>query len=390
MLAILGLMIAVAAAVVPRLTERARLGTTEVTIESVKEALVSFTATNWRLPCPDTSATPNGLEGNGGVSSCATADTVGLVPYRALGLSDPVLDEARLPLRYAVYRNPTATADLATLSNRFISVLSGNPPTNGDPFTNPSGGINTTRVTTAHSNDLDFCLALRNAKAAASVTLVRTLDGANTPNAAFALVSGGVEDADGDGADLAFDGVNEGVGVDFESPARRRGAGYDDLVFAMPFDLLESRLSCAAITIGVAAAANVAIAAAHMVVQAEDSKWGADLAVEMGAVADAQSVIAVAMGAIDVSVATNDEILAAAGCTAALPICSAESLAIAAKALADVSGLASIATVVLTALAKTEAVRVASEALARIQPALDYASKTLTDAQNADLRAGQQ
>ena len=309
-LVIVGLMIVIAVAVVPVLTERLRLDTTrDVTIDTVRQALVSFAASNARLPCADTSVPRNGLEGSGaGACAAAPADVVGGVPYRVLGLPDPTLDESHLPLRYAVYRNlnggGSADADLAALTNRFIPVLPGDPATADFPvLAGPppalesegppnlvSEGLNLTRKMPDNQNDLDFCLALRNARAAtASTSFVHTLDlgGAAPPfNAAFVLASGGVEDADGDAADLAFDGANESApsSVDFESPARRRSTGtlvtspapYDDLVFAMPFGVLESKLSCAAITIGVNAMANVANAEAHVVVQTEDTLWLAE------------------------------------------------------------------------------------------------------------------
>ncbi|MCG6872527.1 MAG: type II secretion system GspH family protein [Gammaproteobacteria bacterium] len=416
LLVIIGMLLLVAVLAVPVLTERGRLDTTQVTMDDVAEALVSFAAIHSRLPCPDINL--DGLEGTAGV--CAAADVVGRVPYRDLGFPDPVLDEAHLPVRYAVYRNSAATADLAAkpVPNRFIPVLPGDPPTltlytglpdNPEivtvvppevplPYITPLG-INPVRVTTTATNDLDFCLALRTAKAAAdSASYVHTLDlGGATPafNAAFVLASGGVEDADGDTSDMAFDGVNEGAaGVDFESPARRRSdsaAGpYDDVVYAMPFGLLESKMSCSAITIGVTSSANVAIAAAHALVQGEDAEWSAELAVNQAELAVASSAFSVVMGAITIWVAANDVALATAGCVAALPdICAAEVPGGIALGLAIAAEVAAVATVVLAAIALVEANEALDAAEATIPGLYDHTEKTLQDAIDADARGGQ-
>jgi type II secretory pathway pseudopilin PulG len=420
LMVILGMVLLVAAIAVPSLSERTRLDSTSLTIGEVAGMLASFAAVEGRLPCPDTSAIPNGLEGSGAGSLCVDADVVGRVPYRDVGIADPVLDEAHLPVRYAVYRDPAAMADLAALPNRFIPVLPGDPATltsytglgAGNPeVVVPTKGINPTRVMPDVKNDLDFCLALRTAKTAvASTSRVHTLDlGGATPsfNAAFVLVSGGVEDADGDGTDQTFDGVNEGGGLGFESPARRRsGNVYDDLVFAMPFELLESKMSCAAITIAVTSAANVAIAAAHALVQAEDAVWSGKLSVTMGEISVASAAVAVLMGAIAIWAAANDVTLGAAGCLALFPDnCAALPFAVIGLAAAVVSEAAAIATVVLTALALVEANEALDIAICTVAgctatppPVLldptvpgvyDHAQKTRMDAVAADARGGQ-
>lgn len=418
-LVILGLMVVVAISVVPVLTERARLDTTsDVTIDDVGRALVDFAASNGRLPCADTTPAPNGFEGSGGAPGCADApgDTVGLVPYRTLGFPDPVLDESHLPLRYAVYRNAeggiSGNADLAALTNRFIPVLPGDPATADFPVVDGaledetpllvSEGLNTNRKMPDNQNDLDFCLALRNAKSAgASTDYVHTLDlgGASPPfNSAFVLASGGVEDADGDGTDIAFDGVNEGAGeVDFESPARRRNDSavlaqvYDDLVYAMPFDLLESELSCAAITVGVNASANVANAAAHMVVQTEDLLWVAEQAVGSNETTITLAELSVALAVLQEVTAIADGI--AYGLNAACTLTSTDSAAIAG---AVATGIAAAVGIGLSSYALTLAnqqINLNNAALAQaIQDAVvtnDIAARICIDAVNADQRGGQ-
>lgn len=432
-LVVIGLMVVVAVALVPRLTERMRLDTTsDVTIDAVRRALVSFAANHSRLPCADTNG--NGLEGGGVASSCATApaDTVGLVPYRALGFSDPILDEAHLPVRYAVYRNSNGgtsmdsslNADLAALGNRFIPVLPGHsatvdfPVDSGGNLTNDnlssdpplvypsplnlvSEGLNPEPKMPDNQNDLDFCLALRNARAAApSDSHVRTLDlGGATPsfNAAFVLASGGVEDADGDGADLAFDGANAVADLEFESPARRRndiavaGLAYDDIIYAMPFDRLESRMTCASATIGVNAAANVALAAAHMVVQTEDVLWLAERNTEMDDLAVTLAELSVALSVINTVMSITDGITA--GFNAACPPTATDAAAIGPIVAAGIAnavgvGLAAYALVVANQQgALNDAVL--EQALADALDTNDMAARFCVDAVNLDARGGQ-
>lgn len=118
-LLVLGLIAALALALLPQLTDRMRLDETGIGTDLVDEAVVGFALANNRLPCPDTN--DDGLEG--GAGGCEPADEVGRLPFRDLGLPGPALDEARLPLRYAVYRNPGADADLVSLEERFEPAL---------------------------------------------------------------------------------------------------------------------------------------------------------------------------------------------------------------------------------------------------------------------------
>lgn len=422
-LVIIGLMVLVAVAVVPRLTERMRLDTTrEVTIQDVSRALTDFAASNGRLPCADTSAVANGFEGSGAAAGCGAApgDAVGRVPYRTLGLPDPVLDASYLPLRYAVYRNlnggiaadASLNADLAALTNRFIPVLPGHPATVDFPVVGGalqdevplrvSEGLNPDRKMPVNRNDLDFCLALRNAKAAAADTdHVHTLDlaGAAPPfNAAFVLASGGVEDADGSGGDIAFDGVNTGAGdVDFESPARRRNDGavaaqvYDDLVHAVTFVELESRLSCAAITIGVNAAANIANAAAHMVVQMEDLLWVAEQNIGGNQTAITLAELGVALAVLQEVTAIADGI--ALGLNATCALTSTDAPAIAGAVATGIAAAVGIGLSSYALVLANQQVALNDAALAQaIEDAVvtnDIAARICVDAVNADARGGQ-
>ena len=422
-LVVVGLMIVIVVTVIPKLTDRFRLNTTEeITITDVRKAIVTFAAENSRLPCPDTGAIPNGLEGSGATSGCAAGDIVGLVPYQSLGFSDPILDTAHLPIRYAVYRNANTTladdSDLAVLHNRFIPVLPGDPATiefpvtagptlAADPNNNEdpdliSEGLNTTRKQPNNQNDLDFCLALRNARAATSDTsYVHTLDlnGASPAfNMAFVLASGGVEDADGDASDHAFDQTNEGAsGVDFESPARRRNDStiaanvYDDIIYAMPFNLLESKLSCAANTISVNAMANISNAAAHMVVQTEDLVSLAHLATEGDDLAVTQAELALALAIFGEVVIIADGIMA--GLNSACPPTASDAGAIGPIAAAGVAGLvnAVLAGVSLDLALSQQSLNddVLASALADALVTNDIAERMCIDAINVDQRGGQ-
>ncbi len=112
---VLGLIAIAVITLVPKLTERMRLDDTSSQLKEASEAITGFAVEESRLPCPDVNG--DGLEGTAGV--CDPADDVGTIPFRALGLPGPVLDEARLPLRYGAYRNAADEADLATLTNLF-------------------------------------------------------------------------------------------------------------------------------------------------------------------------------------------------------------------------------------------------------------------------------
>jgi type II secretory pathway pseudopilin PulG len=434
-LVISGLMITVAVTLIPQLTDRFRLDTTNrVTIDQVKDALITFSAENSRLPCPDTSATANGLEGDGGASGCDAppGDVVGLVPYRELGFADPILDEAHLPVRYAVYRNlngaagndSSANTDLANSTNRFIPVLPGDPPTPSHPVANPvnavdpstsitgdsslasfSGGVTTPGKTTNNANDLDFCLALRNAKiAAASPSFPNTLDlGGTSPafNAAYVLASGGVEDADGDAADLAFDGTNEDTGaideVDFESPARRRNDSniaanvYDDIIYAMPFNVLESKLECTAVTAAVNASANAALAAAHLVVQTEDMLWVALRTTIADDLAVTQAELSLALAIFQEIIIIADAVVVAIN--QSCPLLVSDAPAIPLVAAAAVTGL-------VNAILAGVALDLVNQQLAFNDAELDSATldanltnliaiRMCSEAENADQRGGQ-
>ena len=74
----------------------------------MKEAdnqLRQFAAQNGRLPCPDT--------GSDGSEDCGAGAAKGFLPYITLGLATTQYKFGEIPMRYGVYRNATADADLA-------------------------------------------------------------------------------------------------------------------------------------------------------------------------------------------------------------------------------------------------------------------------------------
>ncbi|GMQ89293.1 MAG: hypothetical protein BMS9Abin09_0765 [Gammaproteobacteria bacterium] len=80
-------------------------------LEQAREALVGFALVNGRLPCPDTSTPPNGVE-NGGCPRLNTDPNQGTLPWVTLGL-DTGLDPWGSPIGYAVngaFSNPLLTA----------------------------------------------------------------------------------------------------------------------------------------------------------------------------------------------------------------------------------------------------------------------------------------
>lgn len=207
-------------------------------VNEAQSQLLGFLRSQNRLPCPDTT--------NDGLENCGAKDEVparGVLPYRTMGLSQPVLNGSQFPLTYAVYRrpqsNPRHDMDLARLINRFDPLL-------------PNGEL------TAVSNALDFCHALRNAAAMPLSMNHLRVDSDAPLNQAYALVDPGGGDAEEQGNVLDANNV---AGLDFESPGRARSENYDDIVLSMGFNQLSSRVGCPATMARVNGAARAAVVA---------------------------------------------------------------------------------------------------------------------------------
>lgn len=316
---LLGLTVAVVLALLPNRSDQERIDETIFTVEGARHELLGFVVGNGRLPEPDTDA--DGLENAG-------ADT-GALPYRSMGLPAAVLDEASIPLRYTPYRNDAASADLAAAEDLYAPDL---PDTsdladtlNRDQlvtlneafgFTSAIfGGLAGGAVSAAFfsppspevptiddcSDDfaaspvnlLDFCTAVDNAIAAgASTDLVNV--GPSGSNVAYAVLSGGLEDADGNAADRSLDGPNDDGDLSYEDPARGRGAGYDDIVRATRFSSLQRELSCRALVDSVNMLAVVAQSSKGILESTISSYKTAETQTMMAAVAVLMDAIAIA------------------------------------------------------------------------------------------------
>ena len=90
---ILGVAIAMAVALTSALTASQRLSTTTARMQTVDAAIVQFVMQQKRLPCPadgtldSATAAAAGTEGGVGAGGCSN-ETGGVVPWRALGLSE--------------------------------------------------------------------------------------------------------------------------------------------------------------------------------------------------------------------------------------------------------------------------------------------------------------
>ena len=226
---IIGLLYMVWSYTVPWIEEESGYERSRSNISEAEEAIIAYARSHYRLPCPDTSTTPNGLQGSGGTSVCAEGDVVGRIPYADLLLPAPNQDAHHVPITYAVYRDADDNADLATRTE-LINVID---------------DVDIFNVVLSTYSVCDFCEALHNAETAegntlASVSTDLTLggvggcDSGNFVNQAFVLASSGMQDADAD--DNLFDGVNDTTATCFASPYQIRSREYDDIVSAVSFN----------------------------------------------------------------------------------------------------------------------------------------------------------
>jgi len=115
---ILGVVIAMAAAITTALTSSQRLTTTTTRLATVDSAIVQFVMQQKRLPCP-ADGTLSSTDNNAGVemarnagTGCTTNEAGGVVPWRALGLSETdATDGWNHRLTYRVF--PALAADSA-------------------------------------------------------------------------------------------------------------------------------------------------------------------------------------------------------------------------------------------------------------------------------------
>ncbi|MBF0455503.1 MAG: type II secretion system protein [Magnetococcales bacterium] len=197
-------------------------------LTDAQSALINFSATNYRLPCP---ADPDLVPGHSGYGLEDCNRDAGMVPHVTLVMDQAVLDTAMKPVRYVVYRvaNGTASADadLAVAQNRVDNL-------------GEDGLVNI----------WDFCKAVENGSTTlgtgeASISTEPFTNSANGcqgadsfVNQAFVMASSGNRDSSrpADGND--FDGINTATSTCFASPDQPWDTSYDDLVVATSFATL--------------------------------------------------------------------------------------------------------------------------------------------------------
>lgn len=179
--------------------------------------LREFAARVGRLPCPDSNGT--------GVEDCSVSK--GTLPYRTLGLVAVGYQQGEIPIRYGVFRNSAAKADLAVLSNHF-------QPTNADGTTYAFN----------NQNSLDFCIGLRNAALQPVNTAYlyqQSLGFSNIPMA-YMLAAPGQRDADGNGS--PYDALNGSNAAGFQAPNTPVSSSYDDQTRGRGFEELSNLMRC--------------------------------------------------------------------------------------------------------------------------------------------------
>ena len=216
MLIMIGLFVALVN-IMPYIVKRDNIEFDNSIVIKVDEQILGFIAAFNRLPCPDSN--------NNGLEDCTASS--GSIPYKTLGLNEDYAGVGSIPLKYAVFKNTAAKADLTTITDLF----------------NPTDSHGT--VTTLNQvNGLDFCTALANGKAStfsSSFAHIVLPNGTMTA-VPYVIVTAGLGNADGTGSN--FDGRNDTAALDFEAPNKTHNASYDDTVFSKNFDELASTLEC--------------------------------------------------------------------------------------------------------------------------------------------------
>ncbi|MBV1921583.1 MAG: hypothetical protein KUG73_12970 [Pseudomonadales bacterium] len=336
----LSLAVAVLLALQPNRLEQIRIDKTIRTMEDAQGNVLAFVVENYRLPVADTDVPAAGTYG----FENAAANS-GALPFRTMELPVPVLDQASLPLRYTPYRNSGDDADLASATSLYTPALpdldlydkdgtDGSDFSCDDPPTSPI-------------NLLDFCIALENAEA-----LAPDADYANTGpgvvNAAYVLASGGLEDADGDGADSSLDGANDDGDVSFEDPARGREKGYDDIVRVITYAALHRELSCNALIGSLDLLVATADDAANLANNTEVAQFQAEVAVAFEAFGLVINGIILANAVVSATAASAEAVQACINAVASLGVLSAG--CVAATATAVSAGIAAVAAAIDLAL----------------------------------------
>lgn len=376
----LGLAVTVVLALLPNQTDDTRIAKTITTMQDAQDDLLAYVVKNYHLPEPDTN-------GDGSQNAGATS---GALPYRDMGLPAAVLDEASLPLRYAPYRNSAANADLTALTSLYDPTTDGNNTTYQQSFPTASD-YGCTAPAASPINLLDFCVALDNAaNATASTSYANT--GPGTNNVAYVLVSGGLEDANGNGLDSSLDGANEDGDLSFEDPARGRGKGYDDIVRVKPFSALQRALSCDAALASMRLLEWTAIDSKNLAdnIAVQDYQAGVQLALD--SVAELLRIASLGNAGFALAGATESEAEVCATAAACLGLCANEDAACAALTAAVISDAAALAVAVVDlavgAVAVAADAAVYDEVHSLNTAARQHVCDVIDDVTNADQRGG--
>lgn len=205
-------------------------------LESINQALITFAYENKRLPCADTDG--NGYEASG-TGSCGTGviNQTGAVPYKTLGMNQMANTQTQPSKRnivYGVYRNGSASADLAVIKERTGDLPGSQYYENGFDLIKALSNANGT----TKSNGFIYTTGIAGNENCVSF---------NNGNFAYILASAGIEDSNNDGN--LFDGVNTGLRLNgagthcFSSTQKRKSNQYDDVVLVMNFQSLIGRLN---------------------------------------------------------------------------------------------------------------------------------------------------
>lgn len=301
----MGLVGAVAWALVARMAPLAGGETIAARLLVAEHAVQGFALARHRLPCPD--------RDDDGSEDCAAASIEGRLPWRTLGLP-------RDALRYGVHRAAVADADLAAAVSRFSPTL----PVDG---------------ALANLNGLDFCIGLRNAQRSAAFGGL-----AGGLPVAYVLADPGRGDGNADGS------LFDAVGGSFALPGTPATAASDDHLQAVGFSELATRLGCGQRLGALAGAVRSAAAAADLVAYADGyvqfrslveqvRRTARDLAIASLVLASADLAIAVATGVTSVALA----LASATGSAAAIGAGAGAAIAVAAATAAVVAAGVSVA-----------------------------------------------
>ncbi|MBF0186396.1 MAG: type II secretion system protein [Magnetococcales bacterium] len=233
-LAIIGLVSSAGINVMVGIKDTANKARNAQLIADAQSALITFSSTNYRLPCP---ANPDLIPGNAGYGLEDCTRDAGMIPHVTLVLDQAALDTSMQPIRYVVYRVADTTLD-----------GDGNQSLDGDLAT----AVN--RVDNLGEDGLiniwDFCLALENGNTAfgtgeASISTLPLSGSGNGcreagsfANQAFVLASSGNRDSSRPADGNLFDGINAAGNTCFSSPDQPWDTSYDDVIAASSFTTL--------------------------------------------------------------------------------------------------------------------------------------------------------